>query len=135
MTIKAAIEKAVTGDWFDISIHRVLRNSRDRYIFTVLDEDEKEVNKFIMSLQEILALPAFWQSLGKALGWGKELLGEGYCGKCYEGASQMNHDCERWQVGTHEASYLYYWHRFIDHLAENKSIESFFELLEPKEQK
>lgn len=44
--------------------------------------------------------PQFWQALGKSLGWKNEF-GPG--------------------------TWLRFWHNFIDHLAEGKSIESFFE--------
>jgi hypothetical protein len=51
----------------------------------------------------------FWQSLGKALGWDEK--------RCF---LQKYRDNE-WQ---------YQWHRFIDHLAEGKDAESFFETLQ-----
>ncbi len=55
-------------------------------------------------LEAILLDPQFWQCLGKAMGW------------------QMVREWEGryWKK---------YWHRFIDHLAENKSIDSFFKEL------
>ena len=45
--------------------------------------------------------PLYWQCLGKTLGWGND----------------------------GNSVWLYYQHRFIDHLAEGKSIESYFETL------
>jgi hypothetical protein len=48
---------------------------------------------------EVFLDPSFWQALGKARGWAPE---------------------------TEEKQWLYYWHRFIDHLAEGKDLESFF---------
>jgi hypothetical protein len=58
---------------------------------------------------EMFLDPSFWQSLGKALGWD-----------------------ERIDDGSHYAKpgWLEAWHRFIDHLAEGKTAESFFETLE-----
>lgn len=53
--------------------------------------------------EEIVLDPLFWQSLGKGLGW-KPL-----------GADGDGND-----------NWLYYWHRFIDHLASGKDIDSFF---------
>lgn len=48
--------------------------------------------------------PLFWQALGKAMGW-----------KEWERESEdMRH---QWRIN---------WHRFIDHLAEGKDAESFF---------
>ena len=51
--------------------------------------------------------PLFWQSLGKSLGWGEIIHCDGY-DKTYADCTKCN------------------WHRFIDHLAENKDPESFF---------
>lgn len=61
--------------------------------------------------------PLFWQSLGKALGW------------CYHEPAFENCVCTGQTIG-------YYWHRFIDHLAEGKSAEDFFtELFVAQEEK
>ena len=48
----------------------------------------------------------FWQSLGKAMGW--------------------RQDEDQWED---RAEWVSQWHRFIDHLAEGKDAESFFEKL------
>ena len=55
--------------------------------------------------------PLFWQSLGKALG----LKAVGVLTKEDKGELQ-----DGWK---------FYWHRFIDHLAENKDPEEFFKEL------
>lgn len=63
---------------------------------------------------EILLLdPLFWQSLGKALGW------KGY-NFCEWNNCVLIQRIPQWQRE---------WHRFIDHLAEGKDIESFFKQL------
>jgi hypothetical protein len=51
--------------------------------------------------------PAFWQALGKARGWTR-----GWSDKKY--------------LGTHMVVWLEHWHRFIDHTADGKDVESFF---------
>lgn len=57
-------------------------------------------------LCQILLDPLFWQSLGKAMGW---------------------EDVELWKQNKASLfDWNYQWHRFIDHLAEGKSIESYF---------
>jgi len=63
---------------------------------------------------ELLFLkPLFWKCLGKSLGWGKE-----------DEQIALIYKWKAWQ---------YYWHSFIDHLAEGKDIDSFFkELLNNK---
>lgn len=66
-------------------------------------------------LSDILLDPSFWQSLGKAIGWGKT--------KNFESRredSLLDLWPEEWQV---------YWHIFIDHLAGGKTVEEFFESL------
>ena len=60
--------------------------------------------------------PLFWQALGKAEGWGKTMT-------------------SRSGVRMRDI-YTVYWHDFVDHLAEGKDINSFFEdLLTNKENK
>lgn len=51
--------------------------------------------------------PLFWQSLGKAMGWKEKMY--------IEGKGERN--VKEW---------LEYWHNFIDHLAEGKDADSFF---------
>ena len=65
-------------------------------------------------LEWLLAKPEFWQALGKAL-WGvedKDHL------RRYMGVDEQL--MYRWQ---------YEWHKFIDHLAENKDPDDFFKQL------
>lgn len=52
--------------------------------------------------------PKFWQSFGKAMGWGYT-----------ENVDPSEHHSQE--------EWLDQWHNFIDHLAEGKDIESFFE--------
>jgi len=59
--------------------------------------------------------PSFWQSLGKVLGWEVEWNGQYLVTR--------DNPQERWMV----AGWIQHWHRFVDHLAQNGSIESFFE--------
>ncbi|MCP6719716.1 MAG: hypothetical protein KJI72_00095 [Patescibacteria group bacterium] len=71
-------------------------------------------------VERIFLDPKFWQSLGKALGWKNQL-----------GSCPLNCECEGGIVncGWKGESWLYYWHRFTDHLAEEKPIEEFFKEL------
>ncbi|MES2216650.1 MAG: hypothetical protein V4481_05150 [Patescibacteria group bacterium] len=57
--------------------------------------------------------PTFWQSLGKACGWGKA--------KDYD-IRKGEPEYSDWVI----YSWGWYFHRFIDHLAEGKDAESFF---------
>jgi hypothetical protein len=54
---------------------------------------------------------SFWQCLGKAMGWSGE----------------------HYTLESGRKEWVYKWHRFIDHLAEGKDIESFFDGLITKE--
>lgn len=61
--------------------------------------------------------PLFWQSLGKALGWAEEV------------KVIHSHPVESDIVREKTEGWKWEWHRFIDHLAEGKDAESFFESL------
>lgn len=61
------------------------------------------VENIIWDLNACFLDPLFWQSLGKAMGW-----------------IYLSDTPEHWKKE---------WHRFIDHLAEGKDAESFFESL------
>ena len=59
--------------------------------------------------------PAFWKALGKKRGW------------------TTDDDFKYWQKSVAEWEDKYwkkFWHRFIDHLAEDKDAESFFKALD-----
>jgi Uri superfamily endonuclease len=91
MKINQIIEKAIEGGYAQEVGKRVIK------------EGSKDENSDIYF---ILLDPLFWQSLGKALGWG------------IEKDDVQWHLPEKWKQE---------WHWFIDHLIEGKSIESFFE--------
>lgn len=71
--------------------------------------------------------PLFWQSLGKALGWGKPEIEYGYIAPnghtSWKGEKEFNQPVwftRRWQNE---------WHCFIDHLTDGKDPDKFFEQL------
>jgi len=112
MTIEQAIEKAIEGGWHATLKHQleVIREGRAASIF--LD-------------------PLFWQSLGKALGWKSKKELRARDDDDFEGVRGYSLDIHYYSSGTSKFmdEYLYHWHRFIDHLAEDKSIENYFETL------
>lgn len=61
----------------------------------------------------ILLDPLFWQGLGKSLG----CKSTGLFRTCLCIDTHGAHEIGEWEI---------FWHRFIDHLAEGKDIESFF---------
>ncbi len=83
-----------------------------------------------LNAEELIYLdPTFWQSLGKALGWSEGAWGSGLvCAKCGKPECGRGYWCgqDNWEK---KEPWLYHWHHFIDHLAEGKSPDSFFEAL------
>ena len=65
---------------------------------------------------------AFWQVLGKSLGW--------KCEHCNGSGKALNHDkCFNCYGAGWADDWLIQWHRLLDFLAEGKSIEEYFETL------
>ena len=98
MTIQEAIKKAIEGGW-----NEPYFETKDK-LAKIVPLSADEVCQKVAFLDLL-----FWQSLGKAMGWEKNV---------YEKSYSRN-----------EHSWLYHWHHFIDHLAEGKSIEDFFQNL------
>jgi hypothetical protein len=97
MTIQEAVKKSIEHGYS-------LRGIGPSGFYELLDRYSSDV--FLDHL--------FWQSLGKAMGWdGFEVF---TCG-CSD-VRKMKGQRRIW-IGK--------WHRFIDHLAEGKDAESFFE--------
>lgn len=101
--MKEAIQKAIEGGYNvgPIEVDMVCDNKYDHHFLS----------------------PLFWQALGKAMGWKEEanliITLESY----NTGPEHLLHQ-------SMEAGYWrFYWHRFIDHLAEGKDAESFFSTL------
>lgn len=110
MTIEEAIRKAVEGGW---------RSAYYRSVLELNPNNKVGVHPVVRSSLthlEIFLDPAFWQSLGKAIGWGIDEI-EGRFWK-----AGMDGKKEAW---------LAQWHRFIDHLAEGKKAEDWFAELKP----
>ena len=89
MTIEQILEKTIEGGYFHV---------KTMCINLVKESLNRQIRETGFLIECIISDLSFWQSLGKALGWGKE-------------------------------QYLIYWHDLIDHLAEGKTIESYFEKL------
>jgi hypothetical protein len=108
MTLEEVLKKATEGGYHI--------NGSDE-----LDTDEAGANRacspwtrtendsaYVASVQEAWLDPHFWRALGLALGWH-----EGVATKCL----------------VYEQWWRQPWHRFIDHLADGKPPEAFFEHL------
>ena len=70
-----------------------------------------------MSISQTILDPQFWQCLGKSRGWEKRIT-------FYNSFIDGKENNDQWRLEMH---------RFIDALAEGRTIESFFESLENKE--
>jgi hypothetical protein len=114
MTIKQAIEKAIESGWKD----RHVWGYEDNRII-LLDDSGQRAGSITFS--DAFLDPTFWQCLGKAMHWPYEVetvrsvlvpRGSG------KGFSDLEEKHIAWK---------YYWHCFIDHLAEGKDAESFFQ--------
>lgn len=116
MTIQQAIEKAVEGGYHrgQIGTSPIVEINCD----FAITETKGERNHY--GLAWVWLDPLFWQSLGKAMGWEETShLEYPYCWY-YKGIYRRNLWGTEWEYNQH---------RFIDHLAENKDAESFFENL------
>ena len=109
MTIQEAVEMAVTsGD----------------YIPTIPLAQEAFPERILLD-------PAFWQGLGKAQRW------PAFFHRGTPASEKILTWCKKREAETGETylgqvltpGWLYYWHRFIDHLADNKDPASFFSSL------
>jgi hypothetical protein len=119
MTIERAIKKAIMEGAYGPSFWRT-RHERDPHTnWTRREWDEV----YSESAQKRMFLdPSFWQSLiGKAA----------TCDKCGEIIEVEVSHCADESAGTYHVigEWQYKWHRFIDHLAEGGTAETFFETL------
>lgn len=114
MTIEKTIQKAIEGGWQTINCSNCLnpwighKQTRigNRYCQRLPDMDRAMLD------------PLFWQSLGKAMGW-EEISSK---------EDHYNEAMERWEKinVVNGLAWKGQWHSFIDHLADNKPIEEFF---------
>ena len=108
MKIEEAIKKAIEGGW---SIKEFLR-IRDGFDINLLSANIAQAKAV---LYEVLLDRNFWIALGKGMGWEQE------------------REIKTPRLGSNvkiKGEWIHFWYRLIDHLASEKSIESFFESLE-----
>jgi len=108
MNIKQVIEKAIEGGY---------KRTKENY-FPPLGRFDGD---------RIFLDPNFWQCLGKEMGWKV-----GHGGKYEYMKIEKKEDggiCGIPIEYPEIDEWLYQWHKFIDHLAEGDSVESFFEKL------
>lgn len=103
MTIQQTIEAAIRGGW----------DSEGAVCY-----EENDI------CNGIFVDPSFWQCLGKELGWEDH-----QCEKCSRTLAEYSNGCVCCGNKMQPAQGLHHWHRLIDHLADGKDINSFFENL------
>jgi len=87
-----------------MTISETIKKAIEGEIATEVKMTDEDFEKWAESNVHFMVMwPCFWQSLGKSLGW----------------TNDEKRNIYIWK---------YQWHCFIDHLAEGKSIESFFEV-------
>lgn len=117
--MEKAIKKAIEGGW---------KPEKHRSVIEYNPNNKAGVRGSLrasLTHNDIFADPLFWKALGKAMGWEKdaELLKSAMrkAGGNPEYPSGISSN-----IGYHT---LQKWHRFIDHLAEGKDADSFFNKL------
>jgi len=89
-------------------IKKAIEGGWDKTEMQIEDDQSQTIDIWELSFLD----PKVWEALGKSFGWNK-----------YE--SWMR--CINCGGVLDENNWLYQWHKFIDHLANGKSAESFFE--------
>lgn len=110
--IKDAVEK---GGWIYLGEH-VPYIPEDLKAPGIAQFTLEDGINFLITKEQALLDPAFWQALGKAWGWA---IHKTPCG-CDECSPSIVDRKTGWNV---------HWHRLIDHLASGKSVEDFFATL------
>lgn len=129
MTIQEAIELAVKGGWEIRSIIRGRATVEGSYA-VIKTSDGEWVSESRIKLSELnvpstFLDPSFWESLSRALEWDDYA---DFCSNCREFKGK-SFDCPMNHCTCPEKAWIYYWHRFVDHLAGLGTPESFFSSL------
>jgi hypothetical protein len=115
MTIEQAIQKALDTGWKpvgfeDVNIKKVITIDQQAVLLNVMWETGKYHKRDGIDSARVFLDPLFWQALGKATGW------EEYYGHWFRPRKSV----PQWRFEMH---------RFIDHLADGKTPEEFFQTL------
>jgi len=120
VTIADALTKATEGGYHINGLDNMATDyagaTSDGSAWTRTDN----ASTFMIAVEATFMDPHFWQALGQALGWDQTMM--------------TMHTVENGRptvvtrTGQH---WLAQWHRFIDHLAEGKTPDAFFDTLTP----
>jgi len=118
MTIQQAIQKAIEGGW---------KPKGQNFSNGALSYRTQAIAK-VKYKERFFLDPLFWQSLGKAIGWIDKDYPNGSM-KCNIKVDGVVKCEDRYWGYAGYKNPVEEWHRFIDHLSEGKSIESYFETI------
>ncbi|HEC64681.1 MAG TPA: hypothetical protein ENI23_05275 [bacterium] len=134
MTIQQTIKKAIEGGYRLGSSLGLNTRKETIKLFDVNKNTARDIREY---WNIALLDPSFWKALGKALGWTGEKIRMCFgCGitlrwneePTMDGKHGGKNGCGS-DIEEYEGQWLIEMHRLIDHLAEGKSIESFFKEL------
>ncbi len=108
--MEKAIKKAIEGGWDSCTCGFTINKLNGHASYCSMNQTSGWSTSIFLD-------PLFWQALGKAEGWGKT-----------ETTEIVNYGLPAEDFLVID-TWLYEWHNFIDHLAEGKDINSFFEEL------
>ena len=143
MTIQRVIKKAIKGGFDPFNHSKVWKkygfeiniDNKGSDMILIWGIDEHRVTTYDhISKYEIFLINDFWQSLGKALGWNKyrcDICGrdQDHCNKEVYNSLKDKPNEKVVCISRLIPAWFYHWHRLIDHLAEGKTIESYFKTL------
>jgi len=121
MSIEQTIQKAIEGGY-------KLSGENSAYYFEGIKD------KPFVNIDSVLLDPLFWQALGKSLKWNVNIDDDyGWCDES-ELIEKRNPrwfaDCKKHHnYMPYRSEEVVYWHKFIDHLSDGGTIESYFEQL------
>ncbi len=114
---KQAIQKAIDGEWRPKGEMTKMSDEKGNWIGMQ--------SNITIGYAQMFMDKGFWQALGKSLGWE-----DCKCEQCKDVFPEYHNGCVRCGKSIRPDNlYTYHKYRFIDHLAESKSPESFFKTL------
>lgn len=127
MTTEQAIKKAIEGGWNNKQTANSIPITKSNFEAQMVLLGNLYVAWFLD--------PSFWRSLGNALGWNEHEIIIHHKARMVTVVTRPG-GSRTFKVPAHDvrrkiknARWKKEWHRFIDHLAEGKTVEIFFESL------
>lgn len=114
--MKASEAIAIAMDnWWD---PKVLDKSSTQIVY-MTGLPKNRINTLFLG--NVFTDPDFWRCLGRGLHWKMFV-----CPECNTDAT-VGRQCNCYEFRETIWGWQYYWHKFVEHLAEDKTVDSFFE--------